>query len=325
MSSRPFLLWRSDGAQTNPYRFGCCLLVAFGEVVVFFVAYYIVALRADFEPPSKEDPWKRSPVVLRLERLGLEFDGDGTRVLSVATTPEVPADADLSALCNLPDLKRAGVGDSIDPAKTLSILGRCKSLREIRLFFRELRDDDLQYLTALPQLSHLKIQYGEYSDKGLEYIGQIENLVSLDLEVLPTAVVGPGLGYLSRLGKLERLIVGESRITDAGVAHLLPVQQLRFLSLCETGVTDAGVATLAKLRNLRELDLRGTKITPKCLASLAEMKELRMVDLDYTSVRKADVAELRRVKPDLDICVERWEIHGPDEHNYGPTATPTTR
>ncbi len=73
------------------------------------------------------------------------------------------------------------------------------------------------------------------------------------------------------------------------------------LRLSGTQITDKGLKEVAKLPNLEDLLLTGTKITDAGLKELAKLQKLTILDLDFTKITKTGVAELRKALPNCNI------------------------
>jgi Leucine-rich repeat (LRR) protein len=105
------------------------------------------------------------------------------------------------------------------------------------------------------------------------------------------------LAVLEGLSELSTLVLGGTRVTDAGLAHLEGIVSLEFLRLrgCR-GVTDAGVKHLGKLTALAYLGLSGTQVTDAGLEHLKGLTQLSELDLTDTSVSGAGLAYLKGLK-----------------------------
>ena len=74
------------------------------------------------------------------------------------------------------------------------------------------------------------------------------------------------------------------------------------LDLSFTKITDASLNELAKLNNLAELGLAGTQITDTGLKEVAKLKQLKMLNLgSTTSVTEASVVQLQKALPNCRI------------------------
>ena len=60
---------------------------------------------------------------------------------------------------------------------------------------------------------------------------------------------------------MQTLLIGGTKVTDAGLVYLKRFPQLKKLSLFQKQVTDSGIPYLRVLSNLEQLLISGTKIT----------------------------------------------------------------
>ena len=60
---------------------------------------------------------------------------------------------------------------------------------------------------------------------------------------------------------MQTLLIGGTKVTDAGLVNLKSLKELKKLSLFQTQVTDAAIAHLKVLSKLESLLISGTKIT----------------------------------------------------------------
>jgi len=122
---------------------------------------------------------------------------------------------------------------------------------------------------------------------GVDYFG---NVVYVDLY---EAGSDDELVQVGRLGRIQILNLGLSRVTDAGLIHLEGLTHLRVLSLISTEVGDAGLAHLARLTKLNDLRIDDTRVSDAGLARLAGMNELQSLGLGGTAVKDAGLVHIR--------------------------------
>jgi hypothetical protein len=73
---------------------------------------------------------------------------------------------------------------------------------------------------------------------------------------------------LPRFKKLKRLILMDTRITDAALAHIGRLDSLVELNLYGTRISDAELEQLSGLKNLTRLELGYTRATERGRATL---------------------------------------------------------
>jgi hypothetical protein len=199
-------------------------------ITVAFLLAWPLAVRADSESE------KHDAAVAAIEALGgkVGFD-ENKRADAVLLEGRQVTDAALEHLKSLPQL------------------------RIVRLFRTSVGDDGMATLKSLKSVISLEVT-GPLTDKGLEHIGAMTQLTSLNL---PSTrhVTDAGLLHLKGLTNLEMLTLKRCGITDAGLPALKGMTKLQHLSLYETAVSDAGIDHLVHLKNLQLLVLKRTDVT----------------------------------------------------------------
>ncbi|MCH8343584.1 MAG: NACHT domain-containing protein [Planctomycetes bacterium] len=128
---------------------------------------------------------------------------------------------------------------------------------------------------------------------GLADLVHLAALSSLQKLVLAnTQVTDAGLEHVAALGSLQWLSLDNTKVTDAGLEHLAGLTRLQTLWLDNTKVTDAGLERLAGLTGLQELSLNGTQVSDAGLAHLAGLGSLQSLWLVGTKVTDAGLAHL---------------------------------
>jgi Leucine-rich repeat (LRR) protein len=98
---------------------------------------------------------------------------------------------------------------------------------------------------------------------------------------------------LRTLPKLNRILLENTKITDAGLSSVSELVKLNCLRLDGTAVTDAGVTQIRRLTQMRELGLARTNVTDACVVDLREMSRLRSLHLSDTQITDNGLAALK--------------------------------
>ncbi len=99
-----------------------------------------------------------------------------------------------------------------------------------------------------------------------------------------------------------RVVLTDSKITDADMVHLKAFPQLESLSLSGAKkFTDAGLEHIKGLTKLEQLFLNDTKITDAGLAHLKGLTNLSRLSLKGTKVSDEAVKELQKTLTKLDV------------------------
>ena len=194
-------------------------------------------------------------------------------------------DKALAYVQNVPSLKILNVGHIPITDAGLAHISKLKNLENLALYNTKVTNNGLVHLTAMPSLKKLNLHGTQVTGEGLQYLKKIKTLEYLDLPY--SGISDDDLIHLSALPNLEYLgvsLFSNSPLADRGLEHLSGVQSLEKLHVGGTGFTDAGMAHIAKLRNLRELYLAfAPQITNEGLAKLAAMKSLEHLSLPRES------------------------------------------
>ena len=148
----------------------------------------------------------------------------------------------LSHLSNLPSLEEINldscpVGDwSLAHFADNNVMPNLKSLD---LADTDVTDRGLVHIAKLKKLEHLSLFYCEISNAGLRYISQMESLQVLNLD--SRDIGDSGMFFLRNLKNLKCLDVFSGRITNTGCSHIGKIKSLETLELCGGGVGDFGM------------------------------------------------------------------------------------
>ncbi|XP_063159262.1 uncharacterized protein LOC134497509 isoform X2 [Candoia aspera] len=181
----------------------------------------------------------------------------------------------------------------------------------------------LELVAALP-LTRLGLPNRHtVTDVGLAAVCRLAGLLELDLTDY-MHITDEGLWPLPRLGRLRRLSLANTLVTDCGLQHLRALQLLEELCLDRLSVSSAGVAHcvvslphlqvlslastavgdsvarlgLARCRQLLKLNLSHTLLTDRGLRFLGQVS-LVQLNLDGSGVTAAGVADLLAACPTL--------------------------
>lgn len=177
-------------------------------------------------------------------------------------------------LAQVPSLKSLTLTDFdfADPVGQLTFLQHLKSLETLDLRKTNVSDAALTHLASLSTLRILKLEYSpQLTDKGLNDIAELSNLLELDLAFVP--VTDQSITSLTKLKSLQKLYLYGTQITDQGIQKLpeLPALEVLFVGSDEVAeISDASVGTLTARKNLRTLGIPGTRLSAEGIKKLQE-------------------------------------------------------
>jgi hypothetical protein len=236
------------------------------------------------------------------------FDDEDWKIVPLAKLPEPPIPfginvsfsvASEAALKDLARFKNLhGLGFANTAIKDFKALGQLTNLRWLDLTACGVDDASLKELAGLRKLELLNLGTSKVSSVGLKELASMTDLHSLDLH--RTNITDDGLKELTGFKKLKWLnissVLGESKITDAGVKNIAGKLDLQMLILSGTQVTDAGVKELAAFKNLKLLWLHGNNISDASAKTLSSLSDLEELNLGFTRITDDTVKQLAGLK-----------------------------
>ncbi len=144
----------------------------------------------------------------------------------------------------------------------------------------------------------------------------LRGLVGLRVLVLDRGVAGdPEATILATLPDIERLVLRQSPLSDAGFAALARCRTLEDLNVPQAACTAEGVASLAELPNLKSLRFGGENLagpdTALAIAKLPGLRSLHLIDVaigDEGLEALAELATLRNLYLDgAGVSSAAWE------------------
>jgi hypothetical protein len=150
-------------------------------------------------------------------------------------------------------------------AEDLAHLADLKNLRVLRTAAAD--DESIAALARIRSVEQLDLSSSDLADAALRHLGQLDNLVSLDLGGCGE-VTGSGLHHLSGLPRLRSLNLRDTAVSDEVLRDLEGFGHLEILCLDGTEIGDAGLAHLKRFTSLRRLYVGRTYVTPSGVADL---------------------------------------------------------
>ncbi len=196
-------------------------------------------------------------------------------------------DAGAAHLTKMRSLKKLNLGSSQITDRGLAYLSQIKTLEQIDLpqDQKGITDAGLARIAELPNLKALhisRIHFNDpkmnkeyYTDKGLEALAKCHGLE--ELSIGSPGITDAGMDHVGKLGNLRSLnLFGCDNVTDKGLAKLAELKSLTNLYISYAGVTISGLNRLSSLSNLTRLhvyDLRrgGAVLDLSGLANLEDI------------------------------------------------------
>ncbi len=181
---------------------------------------------------------------------------------------------------------------------------------EIRLIGKQFDNGVIDRLRMFPEIETLRCLDASVDDAFLKNLDLFPRLRILGLFNDPITDAGlAAIGTSKVAGELRQLLIGRTKITDAGLSSIARLPRLYLLEVSGTAVTDTGISGLAAMEKLKVLRFRNTAVTDKGMASLGGLKTLIMMSVGGSKVTEAGIAGLRSKLPGLVVTDEEITIN----------------
>ncbi len=220
------------------------------------------------------------------------------------------SEQDFRAAGQLTQLKMLGLGVGFE-GKRLALFSGMSQLESLSTNGLQFTDDDLAALASLKALKSIAFFHPgkEFSGKGLAHLAVLPKLERLTFAGALTAG-DEGMAAVGKLAGLEEFRVWHAGQTNDGLKALKQLPKLKRLTIGQrltykppTSPNGDSVAILADIKSLEALDLQEARLTLAELQPLKQLPNLKKLTLTGIDIPAADVEQLRRDLPQVDI---RW-------------------
>ncbi len=216
--------------------------------------------------------------------------GDSIVAISGMGSVDAIPDAELKALQALTLSAMAGSETGLRPELIASFIGDA-AIEDVTFADSPIGDSDLAMIPNLGALRRIDLTgCRNITDSALARLQDAKSIETLLLG--GTRITNAGLALAGTMGTLRTLDVSRTAITDAGLVHLKGLAQLASLSLEGTDVSGAGLEPLRDLVALKTLDLRETFVWDRHLRHLGRMTSLETLRLAFAPVGDEGLASL---------------------------------
>lgn len=179
-------------------------------------------------------------------------------------------------------------------SKHVSLFKSLKSLTYLRLDGCGLEGDELAGLEELPSLREVYVSSNPLVARSLQALHPFVQIVELEADH-STSVGDAELFELCRaFPNIEKIDIGRTRVTDAGIKSFSKLKNLRHVDLTENKISDDALKYLAQLPKLKRLAVTSCPVTAGGIIAL--MRKHPGLTIEYTAGEDADdAAKLKRV------------------------------
>jgi hypothetical protein len=184
-------------------------------------------------------------------------------------------DAGVAHLAGLPKLRNVHISNGRIGDGALAVFGKMPSIQSLSLQGNHFSDAGLKHLAGLKQLRSLWVGMGKQpiTDAGARHLAGLTGLEQLDLQ--RSRLTTAGVAALKDLTHLRTLHINgpaAEGIDDADIQPLLGMKRLQRLSLGNTRLTAVGVGRLLTLPDLQDLSLTSPLIGAEAQEDLKKQR-----------------------------------------------------
>jgi hypothetical protein len=255
-------------------------------------------------------------------------------------------DGGLEVLRHLPNLRTLSLAGNRVTGDGLAVLAHCHELEDLRLWAPQagdaalralagksslrrleiaLSDAGLPWLRELPLFkawegneaelrlldkhslpTHLSLR-GTFTDRGMQHLGELDGLFSLDIDDSHLAITTAGLEPLVSLAHLSALGVDAK---DDWMSYIAAMPRLRFLGVQDTVAGDEGFVALSRSQSIETIwGRRCYNLRRRGFVALADMPALRYLSVSCKNVDDTGLSAL----PRFPALTELMPMDVPDE------------
>ena len=170
----------------------------------------------------------------------------------------------------------------------------------------EVNDENVGTLRDALRLRHLGLGYTSVSDNGLEWIGNLTQLESVNL--WHSKITGKTVARMTPLSQLRELVLNSIPVGDDAFKGFSNTSKLERLLLSGAHLTDASTPLLSQFSNLSELELDGNSITAIGIEGLESLKHLHYLGLSGTSFQAAEIKAVAKIRALRNVSVSSLRI-----------------
>jgi len=181
---------------------------------------------------------------------------------------------------------------------------RDEPLERLEMAESKIDDKHISPLGQLKKLKVLNISYTWLSDKGLETIDELPNLIELQISGCQKMTSKAVDSLLKIAPKVERLEIGFTPIGKAGYEKLVGFKNLASLDVSYSDLTDDMVQPILKLK-LRDLSIaKNPRLTDATLKQLAKNRSIDNLKIFGCKFSNEAVADFKKARPHCKVAVE---------------------
>lgn len=169
---------------------------------------------------------------------------------------------------------------------------------------KKIDDRWLEKIGQITSLESLHIDLTSISDKGLHYLGNLNNLKDFNLR--GTKITDRSIKAIASLRSIEYLWLNDTEVKGETLHYLENLKCLTNLFLGGTGINDEFLKVIKEFKRLEYLQLFDTDITVKSFDVFRSLSSLKSLDITRTKISEKSAKDLQQLLPNVFIHFEDW-------------------
>jgi len=188
------------------------------------------------------------------------------------------------------------------------------SVTTLHLSGPRVTDRDLLLLTNSEHITSILIDNGDITEKGLNPLTSMENLVQLRIRARLKDAAVP---FIMKMTRLRFLNLPQADFTDDGILALSSHPNIQLLRIGGPRLSNRSLESIATMPSLSFLHLIDVPVNDHGLPALYEMQQLQSLYLDDTRVTDEGLAKLLGKLPRLHLHINQTHIdRDPNKHEH---------
>jgi hypothetical protein len=175
-------------------------------------------------------------------------------------------------------------------------------------------DGDLLLLTNTEHITSILIDSSDITEKGLNPLTSMQNLIQLRLR---TRLTDAAIPFIMKMTQLQFLNLPQADFTDDGIQILSSHPNIQLLRIGGKRLSNKSLESIATMPSLSFLHLIGVPVDDQGLPALYAMQQLQSLYLDDTDVTDEGLVKLLGKLPRLHLHIDQNHIdRDPNKHEH---------
>lgn len=206
---------------------------------------------------------------------------------------------DLNWIASLPQVEEINVIRGSIGTLDTRLLTQLQHLRTLSILNTPIALEDFRMIAPNSSIQYLRLQVNGMDNAICSklHLGNLKSLHLMDNSISDDGVHS----FVQHHPELTFLRLSENKITDTGVGYITRLKKLESVTLDNNAITDAAAVELSKMKTLTDIWAANTQITIGGLRILSTLPRLTHIDLEGNGLNADEVEEVKSQHKGLEI------------------------